>query len=105
MPKVDAISQGKWQQVLGQEPRQVPRKTVKKNATILKSEFKCEGEKNKKKLTSEFFLNIIDFTTKKNPNFSKPKKSKCCLMWKNRSPHTITSPSQKCSPHPLYAQI
>lgn len=43
--KVDAISQGKWQQVLGLESGQVPRKTVKKNATILKSEFQCEGKK------------------------------------------------------------
>jgi hypothetical protein len=25
---------------------------------------------------SDFFLNIIDFTTKKNPKFSKPKKNK-----------------------------
>jgi len=45
---VDAISQGKWQHVLGQESGQVPRKTVKRNATKLKSEFKCEGKKKSK---------------------------------------------------------
>jgi len=62
--KVDAISQDKWQQVLGQESGQVPQKTVKKNATKLKSEFECEGKKNQNFETSEFFLNIIDCMTK-----------------------------------------
>ncbi len=42
-------------------------------------------------------------TQKKSKIFT-PKKLKCCLMWKNHSPHTITSPSQRCSPHLLYAQ-
>ncbi len=64
--KVDAISQGKWQQVLGQESGQVPRTTVKKNATILKSEFKCEGKKKSK------FLNFWIFS--KHHWFYDPKK-------------------------------
>jgi hypothetical protein len=45
MPKVDAISQGKWQQVLGQESGQVARKTVKKNATILELSSNVKGKK------------------------------------------------------------
>jgi hypothetical protein len=48
MPRWMQLSHGKWQQVLGQESGQVPRKTVKKNATILKSEFKCEEKKKSK---------------------------------------------------------